>query len=389
MNQSRRSILKLLGLSAAGLCLTVEKLRAQSRGEVDVLDMAIVGAGAAGLTAGFLLHEAGANFQIFEADARHGGRVLRHDGLADFPLDLGGEWIHTNRRVLNRLSGRADAAALAREYRPLTSDVWDGARLRRRNFYARAWRGEYRFIDSTWFDFFDRMMARPIRDRISLHAAVAGIDTRQDPCVVTLADGREISARHVIFTAPLNVLKDGDITFTPALPQEKRQALTGATMPDGFKLFLKFSRRFYPDLVLFDDGYETPEAELLFYNAALDKPTEQHILGFFGHGVVATPYTQLSEPACVQAALTLLDRLYDGAASPAYGGHVLQNWSNSPFHRGTYSFFHGASPATLGAPVDGKLHFAGEAYNQRWDGAWGAVHVAARSAYDAVAEIAG
>ena len=160
-------------------------------------------------------------------------------------------------------------------------------------------------------------------------------------------------------------------------------------MPDGFKLFMRMRERFYPDMVLFDHGYETPEAEIMFYNVSLDKPTNQNILGWFAHGAVATPYARLSERDLVQAALDQLDQLYDGAASRAYQGHVLQNWSKSPFHGGTYSYFGSGSPRTLGAAIDGRVHFAGEAYNQSWDGEWGYMHVAARSAYDAVEKVLG
>ncbi|MEM1198710.1 MAG: NAD(P)/FAD-dependent oxidoreductase, partial [Pseudomonadota bacterium] len=231
-------------------------------------------------------------------------------------------------------------------------------------------------------------MAEPIKDRIDLNTQVTEIDYGSDPVRLTLRGGEVLQARHVIVTVPLNVLKDGDIRFTPRLPAAKRRAFKGAVMPDGLKLFFRFSERFYPDLVLFDHGHDTEKAEIIFYNCALNKPTRQNILGLFGHGVVATPYVTLDEKELVQKALALLDRMYGGAASKAYQAHVLQNWSKSPFHRGTYSYFEGASPATLGKAIGGKVHFAGEAYNQRSDGEWGYMHVAARSAYDAVAEIA-
>ena len=270
----------------------------------------------------------------------------------------------------------------------MTSDVVSGGRLYRLNQYAREWRGEQRFISSTWFDFFNDFMAQGILDRISVNTEVKAIDYAGDLVKLHLETGEIIEARHVIVTVPLNVLKDGDIEFRPDLPASKRRALDGVVMPDGFKLFIRFSERFYPDLVFFDHGFQTPEAEILFYNCALDKPTDQNILGLFAHGVVATPYVQLDEKELVRKAIALLDRYYDNAASKAYQAHLLMNWSKSPFHRGTYSYFFDASPATLGAPIDGRIHFAGEAYNQRSDGEWGYMHVAARSAYDAVAEIA-
>lgn len=388
-NPLRREFLLLLGTSAAALAATLSRVGAQSGSATGTLDVAVIGAGAAGLTAGFLLDRAGANFRVLEAAPVHGGRARKDTSLADFPLDLGGEWIHTTNRVLNTLSDTDHAADRAMEWRPVTCDIWDGSRLHRENRYALEWRGEHRFISTTWFDFFNDFMAQGILDRIDLDTRVTRIDYSHDPVRLTLATGDVVAAKHVIVTVPLNVLKDGDIAFAPGLPAEKRRALDGAIMPDGFKLFFRFAERFYPDLVLFDHGYPTPEAEIIFYNTALDKPTQQHVLGFFGHGVVATPYAKMSEEEHVRAALDLLDRLYDGAATPAYQAHILQNWTRSPLHRGTYSYFRRGSPATLGAPIGGRVHFAGEAYNRRSDGEWGYMHVAARSAYDAIADIAG
>lgn len=125
----------------------------------------------------------------------------------------------------------------------------------------------------------------------------------------------------------------------------------------------------------------------MFYNVSLDKPTKQNVLGLFGHGALATPYVELDERQLVQAALHQLDLMYNGAASRSYQKHLLQNWSKSPFHYGTYSYFSLGAPSTLGAPIDGRIHFAGEAYYQRWDGEWGYMHVAARTAYDVAQEI--
>ena len=387
MHHSRRDILKLLGVTATSLNLTIESARAQSRSDNSVLDVAIIGAGAAGLTAGYLLNQASASFRIFEAADRYGGRAQKLEGFADFPLDLGGEWIHTNRRILNKLSGHPDASNLANEYRPITSDVWDGEQLVRDNRYAQGWRGENRFTNSTWFDFFDTYMARDMLDNISLNSIVSEIDYSSDITSIRLNSGEIIRAYKVIVTVPVNVLKDGDIRFVPDLPRRNQRALQGVEMPDGFKLFMKMSEQFYPDLVLFDHGYETPEAEIIFYNVSLDKQTQQNILGMFGHGVVATPYVQMPEDLMVESVLTLLDQLYGGLASIHYEGHVLKNWSESSFHRGTYSYFRSAQPRDLGASIDKKIYFAGEAYNRRFDGEWGYMHVAARSAYDVVAKI--
>ena len=53
-----------------------------------------MGAGAAGITAGHALSEKGIDFEILEASSVHGGRVKKTAGFADFPIDLGAEWVH-------------------------------------------------------------------------------------------------------------------------------------------------------------------------------------------------------------------------------------------------------------------------------------------------------
>ena len=61
---TRRKIAALLGVSLAMLALGSGRVAAQNSNEPGVLDVAVIGAGAAGLTAGFLLKEAGLNFRV-------------------------------------------------------------------------------------------------------------------------------------------------------------------------------------------------------------------------------------------------------------------------------------------------------------------------------------
>ncbi|MFT5641525.1 MAG: hypothetical protein ACI9A7_001629, partial [Cyclobacteriaceae bacterium] len=63
----------------------------------------IIGAGVAGLYAGYLLKENGINFQILEASSNHGGRVGKLSTFADFPIDLGAQWLHGNNNILGDL----------------------------------------------------------------------------------------------------------------------------------------------------------------------------------------------------------------------------------------------------------------------------------------------
>jgi monoamine oxidase len=60
-------------------------------GKYDVL---VIGAGAAGLTAGRLLADAGRHVAILEARDRVGGRIWTHKTEAGMPIELGAEFIH-------------------------------------------------------------------------------------------------------------------------------------------------------------------------------------------------------------------------------------------------------------------------------------------------------
>ncbi len=61
--------------------------------------VAIIGAGAAGLYAGFLLKQKNVDFTIFEASDVIGGRVRALKGFADYEVELGAEEIHGKKSV--------------------------------------------------------------------------------------------------------------------------------------------------------------------------------------------------------------------------------------------------------------------------------------------------
>ncbi|AEI49428.1 flavin monoamine oxidase family protein [Runella slithyformis] len=61
--------------------------------------IAIIGAGAAGLYAGYLLEEKKANYVIYEASDQIGGRIRSLKGFADFDIELGAEKIYGDRSV--------------------------------------------------------------------------------------------------------------------------------------------------------------------------------------------------------------------------------------------------------------------------------------------------
>jgi monoamine oxidase len=110
----------------------------------------IIGAGAAGMSAGYLLRQAGVPFEILEASDHYGGRIKKLAGWADFPIDLGAEWIHREPQILNHLLGRPEGELPLRvmDYQPQEIETWHHEK-RSSHRLASNWYHEWKFKAST------------------------------------------------------------------------------------------------------------------------------------------------------------------------------------------------------------------------------------------------
>jgi len=329
----------------------------------------VVGAGAAGLAAARVLEDNGVDYTVLEATSRFGGRLAKNDTFADFPLDLGPEWIHNRAEILDVLSGQEGTAGSIEliPYRLEEVASWDGTEMRdasaEANRLARFF-PEFKFKHSTWYDFASEHYGRRVEHRIQYNAPVASIDYTGDRVEVTTQGGEVYDADRVLVTVSVGVLRSGALTFTPALSEQKRSALESVDFHPGLKAFLKFTEDFYPDAI----GCQVEEGEKTFYDAAFKKESEAHVLGALVVGPSSLEYTALpSDEARVEALINELDLMFDGRASKAYTGEFLMvNWGQLPHVLGTWveGFRLGRRTVkTLNEPLDDKVFFAGEVYD--------------------------
>lgn len=345
----------------------------------------IVGAGAAGLTAGYLLHQKGIDFQILEAAPIYGGRMKSSTNFVDFPIPLGAEWLHVERGIFNEAVNdpSIEINIETTPYNPNEDTaLFEGQQVSMADL---GFSVDQKFINATWFDFFEAYITPVTRDNIKFNEIVSAIDYSKDKIVIQTQNGT-FDADKVILTAPVKMLKNGTITFTPELPENKLSAINNVTVWDGFKAFIEFSEKFYPTAVGFDIRPET-SGQKLYYDAAYGQRSNQHVLGLFTVGSGTLPYRELSDSDLIDAILAELDTMFDGKASNHYIKHISQNWTNEPFANGAYVYDHEnwRTIRTLGESVNTKLFFAGTAYTTGDD--WGSVHTAIRSALRAVNEI--
>lgn len=345
----------------------------------------IIGAGPAGLTAAYQLTQRGVDVQVLEASNTYGGRVKRTTDFVDFPIPLGAEWLHVGKEVLTEVVNDSSVQVKVQTtpYNPdIDYGLVDGERVSVEDI---GFTIDQKFINSSWFDFFDEYLVPSIRNKIMFNEIVSTIDYASDEVIVTTNNGT-YKAEKVIVTVPVKMLQKGSIQFVPALPDRKQKAIDDVTVWDGCKAFIEFSEKFYPTFVGFNI---TPESagQKLYYDAAYGQNSTRNVLGLFAVGTGTIPYVNLSDTELKDHILAELDAMFDGKASESYVKHIFQNWNAEPFAQGAYIYDNEnwRNLIRLGESVDNKLFFAGDGYTDGND--WSSVHAAARSAIRAVAEL--
>lgn len=350
----------------------------------------IIGAGSAGLTAAYHLEKAGIQYRVLEAASGWGGRIKRLSGFSDLPLDLGAEWIHDNPTVLGDIIGESDTdlGVETIDYNPKTFQFWHKGRLKNFNVLRHVYK-EVKFMDTTWYGFFEKFLLPRVERNIEFNAPVSRIRSDGDGISVHLTDGRKYNTDKIIVTVPLSMLKSGLITFSDDLLPPNLQELENTDFGRGFKVFMKFSERFYPDILLggsrlrvFTDTWSSK----IYYDAAFGKPTLQHLLGLFTVSDSTLPRAELDDRELVDDILSELTEIFGSVVKSAFVDSVVQNWSREPYIRGSYSMSNHSDleVAEILAPVAGKVFFAGEALG---GDAQSTVHGAAFSAIKSVDQI--
>jgi monoamine oxidase len=324
----------------------------------------IIGAGAGGLSAGYLLQQHGVEFEILEASSFYGGRMRINTDFASFPIPLGAEWIETNPKVFKEIVNDSSVQVNVETFPDLP---------------------DQKFINSSWFNFFETYIVPSIHDKITINTIVDTIDYSGEQLVIHTSNG-EYLADKVIVSVPLKILQDGDINFIPSLPQYKLDAINEITIWGGFKAFFEFSTKFYDEEYVFQIS-PAINGEKIYYNASLGQNTNKHILGLFVVGTPTNDYSALSGNNLRDFILSELDGLYGNQATPSYVKHLTQNWNEEPFIKAGYmsDYADWRTVKKLGESVVNKVYFAGGEYTDGED--WVSVHTAAQSAKAAIIKI--
>ncbi len=436
---SRRAM--VTGLAAASVLSRAA--RAESAASVDV---AIVGAGAAGIGAARALARAGRSHVVLEASRRPGGRVFTDTSLGE-PFDAGALYIH--------FAERNPWMGIAREFGvPTEPTIWSpGPRVM--NGGAEVGEAEVKTRQKGFTDWMKLMNAFDPKDdadlsfadlaeeggpfvrraarsmaafavgedaeRVSVAdywrlwgggnegvragygtlvaRAAQDLDIRYETPVTRIAWGGpgvrlttpkgEITARTAIVTVSIGVLKAGRIAFDPPLPASHKDALSGMAMGALTKIALKFDDRL---------GLPTPTTLIDIgraaepFNAEFWRDDRALAVCHIG-GDLARRLARAGEPAAIDYALSRVAAMAGAHVKRHFVGGRLAGWSADPLFEGGYSYCkvgHAKARKQLRKPLAERLRLIGEATAGRGSmTAGGATLVATRIAGRIVAALEG
>lgn len=350
----------------------------------------IIGAGAAGMAAGYLLAQQNINFQILEASSNYGGRMKQNTMFADFPIPLGAEWLHVSPTIFSEIINddtiQIDTNTVG--YNSSSDFGIDADTGEQLTLSEVGLSTDRKFIDSTWFHFFETYVIPSVQSKIIYNSAINSINYSGDKVVITDTNNQSYCAEKLIITIPIKILQNGFVSFSPPLPNSKQQAINNTTVWSGCKAFIEFNTKFYPTFISYTTTPETA-GQKLYYDASYGQNSSQHILGLFAVGTEADTYLNLTpNNNLIDYMLNELNTVFNSnIASSSYIKHIFQNWNTEPYANGAYIYDYENSNrvATLGQSINNKLFFAGDAYTLGND--WGSVHAAVRSAKRAVEEM--
>ena len=401
-------------LSAAAALALPRALHARSA--VFDADVAIVGAGAAGLAAARECARLGRTFALLEARGRIGGRVFTDASLGD-PFDAGAVYIHwaasnpwaevahdlevatvpddgrrgglllyengvriersprrgaAFRRVgelFDRLDPDAPDASIADLAAAEGEDVaLAAASMTRMSLgedpqrvsaqdYARLDDGADLLLPGGYGTLVARYGAGlPVRTGVR----VTRIDTGGPGVALETPQGR-LRTRAAVVTVSAGVLASGAIAFAPALPLATQEAIAGI----GMGVLTKIALRFGPDHLGIGDGDD------LFDSDGAGRVLDFECWGFGRDLVVAhlggdyaRQVLALGREGAIGHALDRFVAIAGSDARKSFGGGAVADWLHDPFALGSYSHClpgQASARGKLAAPVAGKLWFAGEA----------------------------
>jgi monoamine oxidase len=379
-------------------------------------DLAIVGAGAAGLAAAVAARELGLDTVVLEASHRIGGRGYTEEFAPGVAFDLGCHWMHsaslnpfvaiadrfgfTYRKgtyprglyLYNRWGTEAERAALDAFIDRNHDAVMAAAHAR-----AAVSQADVTERDSLWTPVFDHFTTLgtsvdpdqvgvedtasyndtgenwPVKEGygaliarfgagvdVALNCAARRIDWRGKAIAIETPSGT-VSARRALITVSTGILGAGDIRFDPVLPDWKEAAIAALPLGTHNRIGILFDRDIFGSDCPRGAIIMMPDSEVQAF--ALNAFGENYAVGYTG-GRHAVWLERAGQQAAIDFTMERLVHVFGSEIRGHVQRTIVTAWHGDPWTRGSYSAAmpgQGHQRGELARPIDDRLFFAGEA----------------------------
>jgi monoamine oxidase len=403
------------------------------------VDVAVIGAGAAGLGAARTLETSGLSVIVLEARDRVGGRGHTIMAAPDITFDLGCGWLHSaDQNSFVKIAGQLNFE-IDKARPPWREQAFNTAFPPKERadfiaaldaFYKRAEEAAKAGRDCAASDYLEPGNRwNPMIDAISTYVngceldqvSILDMDAYDDseinwrvrrgygaliaaygaPCPlalntqVTLIDHSGVrvrietsrgtlSADKVIVTVPTNLIADQSVRFHPALPA-KVDAARALPLGIADKVILALSE---PEALPKDGNLRGATMRTAMGTYHLRPFGQPCIEGYFG-GSFARQLEDAGNGALAAQSIDEIAAFLGNDFRRKLRPLAESRWAHDPFARGSYSHAlpgHAGGRAVLATPVDGRVFFAGEATSRNFfSTAHGARDSGERAAMEVVA----
>lgn len=209
-----------------------------------------------------------------------------------------------------------------------------------------------------------------VQAMVKLNTPIESIAYGPDPITLRAKDGTEFTANLVIVTVPISIIKSGGISFSPVLPGSFTSGLAKLNMGPCIRLVIEFKKNFWGECAYIVGSENAPT----ILSSGKGRGQFNATLSVTVYGPKAATLSALNDPeAQLDAVLADLDAIYAGQATQFIRVdpdkleriYVVDDWTNREYIKGGFSYpLAGATSAdrsAIGAPINDKLFFAGEA----------------------------
>jgi monoamine oxidase len=362
----RRDFLKHGALAAAALALPARAVPGRTEAPRRVV---VLGAGLAGLAAGYELTKAGHDVKVLEAQERPGGRVLTlrtfDEGLYG---DAGAARIPDGHELtlryvkelgLSLVPFYPDAGLFGKVRRGRRKEVrWDDFAEAVED-YAGATLGEAK----GWHkikggnDLLPRAFAERLAGKVVYGAVVSKVEQDATAARVTFSRAgaaETLAADYVVCAIPFAVL--GRVEFSPRLSGQKTKARGEMTYELASRAFMQTRERFWERGRA--NGFAVSDEPAEFWPATFGQPGGRGVLQVYVRHFTSAGWAKKNEAERMDAALALTEQAVPGVRASFERGAV-KCWSEDPWAGCAWTHPSGPQLAAINAP-EGRIHFAGE-----------------------------